>query len=279
MKVAFWSNANEKCRVSANMAAISVASVTRYPYTIITMENRLCHNNLGKAFMGNNHIDRLDAVGTNYYDGGGIEGLMRKIYRGEYQSNIFPAYLREIINNHLYYIPQSRVIHNEIFDYEFDRSIHQLFLMMEEFADISFIDTASNSNLSTKTILEEADLIVVNLCQTQSILEDFFLNYSSLLFKAVFIISNYNFHSYFNSKRIAKLYEIPWEDIIIIPENEMYNNAYLSGNVVEFISRNYLSSKESPNYIFMQSIKKASYTIMRKVELIAKQKEIRMCGR
>lgn len=279
MKIAFWSNSNEKCNVSANLAAISVASVIRYPYSVIILENRLSNNNLGKAFLGEPNINLFHEVGTNYYDGGGIEGLLRKIYRGNYCSDILQSHLNEIINNHLYYIPQGKVIHREIFDYEFDQCIHPLFSMMEEYADICFIDTASHENLSTKTILEEADLIVVNLCQKQIILEDFFINYSSLISKAVFIISNYDCHTILNSKRIASIYQIPWENIIVIPNNTSYQNAYSNGSVVEFISTNYSCVKQNPNYIFIQSVKKAAYTIIKKSEHMVKQKEIIMCGR
>jgi hypothetical protein len=277
LKIAFWSNANEKCNVSANLAAISIASVIRYPYSIIAMENRLCHNNLGRAFFGITHIDDRNEVGTNYYDGGGIEGLLRKIYRGNYNSDILSSYLKEIINNHLYYIPQSRVIHSEIFDYELDHCIHELFRIMEETADICFIDTASHRNLSTKTILEEADLIVVNLCQKQIILEDFFLNYSSLISKAVFIISNYDSCVLPNSRRIAKNYDIPWDSILCIPYNEAFTNAFTYGSTVEFISRNYSCPKENPNYLFIQAVKKASFTIMKKAEQMVKLKEINLC--
>lgn len=286
MKVAFWSNTGGQCRVTANMAAISLACVTRYPYSIISLENKLCQNNLGRAYIGNTGGNLLYEVGTNYYDGGGMEGLMRKIYRGEYHSGTLETYLRVILQEHLFYIPQSRVIHNEIFDYEFDRSIHQLFRMIEENADICFIDTACNKNLSTKTILEEADLIAVNLCQKQNILEDFFLNYSSLIPKAVFIISNYHNHSLLSSRRISRMFDIPLENMIMIPNNEMFHNAYQNGNVREFMKGNYHCSKESPNYQFIQSIKKASYLVVKKAEQMVKQKEqmlkqkeLNLCGR
>lgn len=279
MKIAFWSNDNEKCNVSANLAAISVASVIRYPYSVIVVENWLSHNKLGKAFMGDSHVNLFNEVGTSYYDGGGIEGLIRKIYRENYSSNILQYHLKEIINKHLYYIPQSRVIHSEMFDYEFDHCIHPLFEMIEDYADICFIDTASHQNLSTKTILEESDLIVVNLCQNINILEDFILNYSSLISKAVFIISNYDSHAMLNSKRIAGFYQIPRENIIVMPYNISYQNAYTNGSVVEFISRNHSCLKESPNYIFIQSIRKAAYIIIKKAEQALKDKEISLCGR
>ena len=88
MKIAFWSNANDKCSVTANMAAISVASVIRYPYSIMTMENKLSNYNLGNAFFGKSHVSILNEVGTNYYDGDGMEGLMRKIYRGDFNPDM-----------------------------------------------------------------------------------------------------------------------------------------------------------------------------------------------
>jgi hypothetical protein len=277
LKIAFWSNVSKTCGVTSNLAAISVASVIRYPYTVVALENRLCSNNLGKALLGCSRINGTSEVGTNYYDGGGIEGLMRKVYRGEYQDGMLSTYLKEIISEHLYYVPQSRVIHSEIFDYEFDRSIQPLLRMTDEFADICFIDTANHNNLSTKTILEEADLIVVNLCQKQSILEDFFLNYSSLISKAVFIISNYEFNTKLNMKRISSMYEIPEEKLVIIPFNGFYQNAITNGSVVEFISGNYSCLKGNPNFIFIQSVKKAAHIIIKKAVEITKTRETGMC--
>jgi hypothetical protein len=277
LKIAFWSNANEQCNVSANLAAISVASVMRYPYSIITLENHLCSSNLGKAFCGNQRISLCSDVGTNYYDGRGMEGLLRKIYRSNYYSNTLNPHLKEILNQHLFYIPQSQTIHSEIFDYEFDHCLHPLFRMIEENFDICMIHAASHNNLSTKTILEEADLIVVNLCQKMSLLDEFFLNHSTLISKSVFIISNYDSNIMPGSKRIAYTYQIPWENIILIPENISYQNAYENGSVVQFFILNYFCSKENPNYPYIQSIKKAACIIIKRAEQMVKQKELSMC--
>ena len=279
MKVAFWSNANELCSVSANLAAVSVASAIRYPYSIITMENRLSAHNLGRAYNGGTRAGILDEVGTNYYDGSGMEGLLRKIYRGDVRSIVLRSYLKEIIYKHLYYIPQSRMLLSEIFDYELDHCMEPLFHMIEENAELCFIDTESNNNLSTKLILNEADLIVVNLCQKSSVLDDFFLHYSSLLSKSIFIISNYNTHSIYTIKQIAKLYQIPPENMIPIPVNERYRDAYLGGRVYEFISRNINCSKDNPNFYFIHSIKKASQLIIKRIEQLTKLGEAHLCRR
>lgn len=277
MKIAFWSNANEKCNVSANLAAVCVASVIRYPYSITAIENHLCNKNLGKAFLSSDHVSMYCEAGTNYYEGGGIEGLLRKIYRGNYNSETLKSHCKEIINQHLFYIPQSQTIHSEIFDYEFNHCIQPLFHMIKKNSDICFINTACSNNLSTKTILEEADLIVVNLCQKQSILDDFFLNYSSMIPKSVFLISNYDPHIMPNRKKMLYQYQLPPERLIAIPSNISYDNSYNNGSVVEFIYRNYSCIRENPNYIFIQSIKKAAYIIIQRAEVMLKQKEISTC--
>jgi hypothetical protein len=273
VKVAFWGNVSEKSRVSSNLAAISIASVIRFPYTIVVLENHLSYNNLGCAYLGKPQAEMVQEVGTNYYEGGGIEGLLRKIYREETTSDILRPYLKEIIHNHLYYIPQSRVIRSDLFDYEFNHCIEPFFQLMENFADISFVDTANGNNLSSKTILQEADIIVVNLCRDPNILDDFFHNYVYLISKAVFLVNNYSAHDAISSKLISLRYEIPIDSVIVIPYCETFENAFLLGSVVEFISGNYGCSKEDPNYAYIHAIKKASYMIIKKSELLHRYQE------
>ena len=274
MIIAFWSNANEKCSVTANMAAISMACVIRYPYSVVMMENYLSRSNLKAAFYGRENISFVNEVGTNYYDGNGMEGLIRKIYRGDDTNYILNSYVKQIIPNRLSYIPQRRIIHNEIFDYEFEQGIEHLLKMMEGYADISFIDTASHHNGSTKTILEKADLIVVNLYQNQSILDDFFQNYSSLISKSVFLISKYEYHTNMSSKKISHRYDIPSENLIAIPENELFQIACRNGGVKDFIDSYNNCGKESVNFLFMHAIKKAAHLILKRAVEAERNKEL-----
>lgn len=271
MKIAFWSNSHNKCGATANLAAISVAGVLRFPYKIMTFENRLCHKNLGQAYLGTPSVEMRHEVGTNYYDGGGMEGLLRRIYRGDYSTNIIPKYWTEIVPDHLYYLPQSGVIHSELFDYELNHGIYNLFQLTEQCSDFCFIDTAYSNNLSTKTILEEADLIVVNLCQNDILIEDFFLNYSSLIPKAIIIIGNYTIQSNITMRKICHKHNLPFENITMIPFNELYHNAIHTGDVKEFILRNYRCQAENPNHLFIQAVKKAAYMIIRRAEELQKQ--------
>jgi len=279
VKVAFWSNARQ-CGVSSNLAAISVASVIRFPYKILAFENHLCPNNLGCAYLGRGKADMIAEVGTNYYEGGGSEGLIRRIYRSTKSNYYLEPYLNEVIDKHLYYMPQGHVIHSDLFDYEFNLSIEPFFNLVDKFSDITFIDTASSNSLSTKTIIEEADLIVVNLYQDKRILDDFFSGYSSYISKAIILISKYSSNSLLSIKRISKMYDFPMERILPIPYNEIYESLFTRGRVVDFISSHYNCPREDPNHFFIRSVKKAAYLIVKGAELIHKQnkKELQECG-
>lgn len=279
MKVAFWSNSYEQSMVSYNLAAVSVASVMRFPYSITVFENHLSRDNLGLAFLGTSKVPFLREVGTNYYEGGGMEGLLRSIYRGEDNPVILRKYRKEIISNHLYYLPQSGYIRRELFDYELNLNLTPLFNMLCATSDICCIDTAP-LNLNSKTILEQADLIVVNLCQNQNFLEDFFQSYSSLIPKSVFLIGNYSDRNILSYKRISNLYEIPLEDITPLPWNQAFQEASTCGRVVEYITSNFRCTNDNPNYRFIQSIRRAAGMIIRKAESTGKlRREIPSCGK
>lgn len=265
MKVAFWSSARQ-CGVTSNLAAISVASVIKFQHKILALENHLCPNNLGCAYLGRGKADMVAEVGSNYYEGGGSEGLIRRIYRSTNNYYNLEPYLNEIIDNHLYYMPQGQVIHSDLFDYELNQSIEPFFNLIDNFSDITFIDTASSNSLSSKTIIEEADLIVINLYQDKRILEDFFSGYSSHISKAIILISKYSSNSLLSIKRISKMYDFPIERILPIPYNEIFETAFTRGRIVEFICSHYDCRRDDPNYFFMQSLKKASYLIVKGAE-------------
>lgn len=280
MKIAFWSNAYEKSGAFLNFVAVSIATVMRYPYTITVLENYLERENLGKAFLGNNNTIHIRCSGTSFYEGGGIEGLLRRIYRGDSNVSLLKSYRREVISKHLYYIPQSGVINSELFDYELYYNLNELLDLVEKSTDLCFINVNQQNHLSSKAILQEADLIVINLYQNSEYLNDFFSNFSSLIPKAVFIVGNYSPKSLMSCKRISRLYDIELKDISPIPYNEEFHMACNNGGAKEFINSNYFCDKDDPNYLFIHGIRRAAYIISNKVEafISSNKREIDHCG-
>lgn len=277
MKVAFWSNGTDTLQVSHSLSAISVASILRYPYSITVLENYLYRENLGLSYFGNRKARMLLEFGTNYYEGVGIEGLLRKIYREPRKNVAIRPYLQEVVRKHLYYIPQSQNIHSELFDYELNENLDRLYQLLNDTSNITFINVAPN-NLSTKTILDRANLIVVNLSQNPVYIQDFFENYSSLIPKSIFIINNYSKDSIIHYKSLIHKYGIKQDQITRIPYNEQFIESYHMGRVVEFMLRHYKCESNDSNYLYIQGIRRITSMIMNRVyinqQLMGKESKI-----
>lgn len=265
MKIAFWSSDKEKTGSFYNFAAVSIASVMNNPRTITVFENYIGKNNIGKAYI--NYIGRYHTgYGVGFYEGVGIEGLLRRIYRGDDNPGILKYYLKEVIQDRLYYIPQGYVINSELFDYELYYNIEELFRIIEHNTDLCYINVVQQNHLSSKEILQEADLIVINLYQNPKYLENFFLNYYSLIPKSLFIVGNYIPGELMSCSKIASNYDIPLENIAPIPRDEYFNVACDTGFAKEFIIKNYKCGRNNPHYCFMQGVKRTVNMISKRIE-------------
>lgn len=265
MNIAFWSNDYEKSNTFLNFAAVSIASVMRYPFRVTVLENYLSKNNLGKVFFSDS-ISASKEGFVSFYEGKGIEGLLRRIYRGDKDPGILKYYWRPVIPKHLYYIPQNGVINSDLFDYELYYNLHDLIGIIRNNTDLCYFNLNQRNHLSSNAVLGEADLIVINLYQDSDYLKDFFSKYAALISKSIFIIGNYSPKNILSCKRIARLYDLPMDDISPIPYNEDFNMACRQGRAKEFINRYYFCEKESPNYLFIYGIRKAAYIISQKAE-------------
>ncbi len=294
MKIAFWSNAGGNSGVTSNLACISVASAMEYSYKSILIENHYQKNKLENVLRynrANYHLceednDQIKHIGMNYVmnqlSNGKFESqiydqtskLIREDKRVEEESKLIEEASKlieeasiEILSNILYCIPTSNGSNIETFEYDIYGSINHILKVLDSFADITYIDTSNKHNLSSKIILEEVDLVVVNLVQNSSMIQNFFENYSSILSKCVFLISSYHKESSININNISKTHFINKSTIATIPFNVEYQEAVIQGTIVEFLSRNYTCKRTNPNYNFVHAVKKAVYMIYNNLEL------------
>lgn len=287
MKIAFWGNAKGKCGVTSNLACISIASSIKYAYKTVLIENHDQINKLENVLMynrGNYHMRESDnlfhKIGMNHI----LNQLAAETFNTDKMSNQ-PLMLKEkehwmikeasleILDNSLYYIPTNNTINRETFDYNLYGNINNILKALESFADITFIDTSNHNSLSSKIILDEVDLVVVNLIQNSYLITNFFENYSSILSKCVFLISSYRNNSNLSIHKISKTHLISKSNIATIPYNVEYQEAVSQGTVIEFLSRNYSCKKNDPNYPFVHEVKKAVNMIFKQVEILG-QKEV-----
>ena len=249
MKIAFWSNSRGQAGVTTNLAIVSILRALRGEHPSIVLENHYNLNNLENIFLNKNYVEGMVCEKENYIFHMGLEYLMRNVYSTQEKKSLIQRAAIPILNSRILYLPQSPIVNREVFSYEFSQAMYQMFQCLEEVGDHIFIDTEVNDNLSSKLILEEADLVVVNLNQNPRFVEDFFRNYSSLRSKCVFVIGNYRENSRYDVEKIRAQYRIPKSRIGVIPFDLNMGDAIAEGRLIGFLSRGYCGRRRKDPFL------------------------------
>lgn len=273
MKIAFWSNVRGRAGTTCNMACISTVLSLGNPGRTILVENHCNLTNIGEAFIRKKWKDTV-AEEAYYCSQIGLDSLMKRLHSHMFHGETIKHSAVALLNQQLYYIPQSRITNREFFENEFQQILYPLLTALEEFGDYVYIDTASNGYMTTKTILEEADLVVVNLSQEQAVWEDYFSNYRSLDQKAVYMIGSYQEASNLNLNNLIRKYKIPRDKAGVIPYHTELKDSLSEGTLLKFLTRNYTCTKKDDNYLFMKSLKAAADMVMKQIEIIREEKNI-----
>lgn len=294
MKIAFWSSVRESIGVTSNLACISIAMAFENSCRTVLLENHYQKNPLENMlihrqkkrqernavnisrYKGLEHIiNQADWTGEriNYskmqerivYEGictlNDSCGSCKTSYHIENEKLMKEASF-EILINSLYYVPTGNHFNQFIFDYTLNNNIMKILRASENFAAYTFIDTSNENHLSSKVILEEADLIVVTLAQDKRVIGEFFRNYSSLLSKSIILLNEYKSDT-LKVQAISRKYSFHMSKIIQIPYNMEYSQAVEQGTIVEFMTRNYGCKREDPNYPFIAGVRHAAAAIQR----------------
>ncbi len=263
MKVAFWSNSTGRAGTTSNMACISILCAMLERKKSVLFENHYSLNGLEQSFMERKEKGfQVLKEEFAYYDPRGLDGLIRRVHSNYTYEKLIEDVSMKFLENLLYYLPKSHDMNNEYFEYELNQVVKPLIDFLNRTFDIVFVDTASNNSLSTKQILEESELVVVNLCQNKAFLDHFFSNYQSLFSKSIFLIGNYQEKLKMSLNVIRRRYQIPKERIAIVPFNLGFGEAVSTGKVVDFLLRNFTCKRQDENYYFMNQVKKATYMLL-----------------
>lgn len=273
MKIAFWSNARGRAGTTSNLACLSTVGALESPGRNILLENHCNLTNLGEAFIKKQWGGMVQEE-IYYYSQIGLDSLLRRLHSKIFDMDMVKQASVPLLNQQMYYVPQSHITNKEFFEYELNQVIHRLFEVLEDFGEYVYIDTAGGGYLSTKLILEAADVVVVNLSQEQAVLDDYFEKYDSLDCKAVYLIGNYNADSKFNLSNITRKYRIKKDKIGVVPHNAELKDALSDGSLIKFITRNYTCGPEDENYYFMKQMKHASKVLKKRIAALGGEKII-----
>ncbi len=254
MKIAFWSNSPGKSGVTGNLTCISIVSAMYQESQMVLFENHSNINNLGSTFLNQNSYDRLQEKSLYFVENGLGRVLSYCDRKDLVNAGMIYRTCFSIFNQRVFYLPIGGM-NPDLLEYRLKNHAGEVMNLLEQFYNTVCIDLSSSSLESSREILKEADLIVVNLSQNHQQLSHFFRNYSQIREKAFYVIGNYDSQSVITKSDIVKRYELPGSMVGTIPYNRRFADALTKGRVIPFLLRQYSCGKENVNYDFMSAVK------------------------
>ncbi len=262
--------------VTGNMAAMGIAAVLDAPKKIILFENHVSCNNLGKylfpaeygtfccgeeAFLSayNQNINARKNLKNIQYTGS-IEKIKRRKYDREIIHN--DMFLIELLEDSLYYCKDAH--DSEALcdlDYGFRAASTDLIRSARENFENEgnariYVDTRLKGSISAKYVIDGSSLVVVNLPQEEFAVEEYLVNYASILDKTVFMFSDYYRNGALSADRIISNYGLNVNRVMIMPHCDEYAYAVKNGHLIEYISGQYNCRPTSESYYFISELKK-----------------------
>lgn len=257
MKIAFWSNSPGKSGVTGNLSCLSIVSAMYQPSEMVLFENHVNMNNLGSTFLNQNSYNRLQEK-HSYFVENGLGRILSYCDMGNLVNDgmVYRSCL-SVFNQRVFYLPTGGT-NQDLMEYRLKRHAGEVMAMLEQVYPIVCIDISSSSLDSSRKILKEADLVVVNLCQNNQQLSHFFRNFSEIQKKAFYVIGNYDSKSEITKSEIVKRFGLPGYMVGTIPYNRRFADALTKGRVIPFLLRYYDCGKENANYEFMSAVKETA---------------------
>ncbi len=260
MKIAFWSNSPGKAGVTGNLSCISILSALYQPSEMVLFENHSNISNLGSTFLNPNSYDILQEKNSYFVENGLGRILSYCGNREMVNSGMIHRTCLSVLDQRVFYLPTGGM-NRELLEYRLNRHAREVLNLLEEYCHTVCVDLSSSSLESSRKILQEVDLIVVNLCQNHQLLSHFFRNYSEIQKKAFYVIGNYDPESVITKSDIVGRYRLDRNRVGTIPYNRRFADALTKGKVVPFLLKHYSCTEEDINYDFMCALQETVYLL------------------
>lgn len=257
MKIAFWSNSPGKTGVTGNLSCISIVSAMDHTSEMVLFENHANINNLGSTFLNPNSYDRLQEK-HSYFVENGLGRILSYCDMGDMvNAGMVYRTCLSVFDQRVFYLPAGGM-NQDLMEYRLKRHAGDVMDLLEQVYPTVCVDISSSTLESSRKILKEADLVVVNLSQNDQQLSHFFRNFSEIQKKAFYVIGNYDPHSEITKHDIVKRFGLPAFMVGTIPYNRRFADALTKGKVISFLLRNYACGKQNVNYDFISAVKETA---------------------
>lgn len=258
MKIASWSCIHGQTGTTANTIAIAVAVAMGHDMKCILTQTHFSMNNLEA------YLDGKKEVSSDVTMDIGLDGLISMIKLRPLNKETVENFATPIISKRLTLLPGTTGANRKVFNDDMGKTAAVLINEINKYFDMVFIDTNSGPDEVSRLIMDQADVIIVNLCQNRSVIE----YYNSLSFlkdkKVLYLIGNYDKNSVYSLHNLRLNYKFLTRDnSAIIPYDTDFMDSMSDGTVVKFLRKNY-NSKGYNSYL-MECINDAAVKLVKLV--------------
>ncbi|MBO4325252.1 MAG: hypothetical protein J5845_07665 [Lachnospiraceae bacterium] len=223
-------------------------------------ENYIGLDNIGHCLFGDAYSRMRrehDRYRSGYYERG--DTFLRYL-RNQTGMTVYQNRSLEIVEDHLYYLPLNQCLRSDIYEYSFEREFADITEYCNAHFDFLFLNTASQGNLSTKTILSASDLVVVCLPAAEWVLDILLERYSSLLPKALLVFCGDPDSGFL--RRMKKKHSRYRDKMFYIPLTDELKEAVRIGRISDFFHAEQESGNENSRKL-LQQIGYLAFSVMR----------------
>lgn len=238
MKIAFWSG-EKQVETAFHLALVACTSALMYPLTVAVVSGGYQSGGLEKNFLGGNSVwgtaSKVDpgtsgqfllaAEQQEYFLTSGLDFLLGK--QGEaLTEQVVKANMHQVIKGKMYCLPGSQRCEQEWWreDALFAK-LKQVLDAVERCFDVVFVDCGSRKDDVARSLLQEADVCVLNMDQESELIGEYYRNPPDIGGKIFFLVGNYFEDGLYNRKNLERIYRVDGRLLGAIPYNRQIREA------------------------------------------------------
>lgn len=260
MIIAFCNMEKEGDEAATNMIASGLALEMKNKNSVLMLQSGFGEHHVEDAIANKTEVMIKEPFA--YMEGEGMDYLMKKSSNNllsEKTSGDGIIYVKEKLG----YVPGAVKKNRMIYEMEFSKQCRNILRELDKMADYLMVDCTNASEAIKNKIQEEADLIIVNLSQKESVLDEYFSYPSAFRYKTAYCIGNYVGEEPCNLKNIQRLYRIDNKRIGMIPYNVEFQSFLRKGKALAFFQNYPLRMRKYKNKDFFYELFKISEMIVR----------------
>lgn len=263
MIAAFYGVTGGGAATTSNLLCTALMSYFQYRHSVLMVSLSSGLLGLETALKEKESYDKV-AEEAEYFYAQGMDQVLKEASCETLQPSVVFRAAKEVIPGKVRYLSTARGSCFERVWKEMERHGSRILDVLEECAELIFLDCGSGTGVFMKEIQKRADVIVVNLIQNQRILKQFFCNKHFFIEKTVYLTGRYEEFFPCNRNRILKEGRMLPEDLSEISYNAGFLDAFADGKCAKFLERNAQGASYEKNRWFIRQVKGATDMILRK---------------